>query len=232
MQAQANYNYVKYLWERVRRRTRLVIALDVQDGERALDIARDTSDLCDALKVNYPLILSAGLQVVDRLASHGDVLCDFKVADIPEINRVILEEVFLHSASGVIVHGFPGEDSLRACIDAAEGDIFVVALMSHPGAERFMLPVAEEMAAMAKEAGAAGIVAGATRPEMVTRLRDIVGNLLILSPGVGPQGGDASEALRAGADYLIVGRRITTASEPRRAAEDLLDEIRRAEESL
>jgi orotidine-5'-phosphate decarboxylase len=209
----------------MKKERRLIIALDVEE-ERALSIAEETSDLCDAFKVNYPLVLSAGLRVVDRLASEGDIICDFKVADIPDINRMIVEQVFRHSASGVIIHGFTGQDSLRACIEAADGEVFVVALMSHPGADRFMEPVSEDIARMARESGATGIVVGATRPAGISRLREAAGSLLILSPGVGPQGGDPVEALRAGADHLIVGRRITAATDPRRAAEEILEEIR------
>lgn len=210
----------------MKKERRLIIALDVMEAERALSVAESTSGLCDALKVNYPLVLSAGLGIVDRLADYGDVLCDFKVADIPPINELIVRSAFDHSASGVIVHGFPGADSLEACIAAAEGDVFVVALMSHPGADMFFLPIAEEMAAMAVEKGATGIVAGATRPKSIARLREVVGSLAILSPGVGPQGGDPREALKHGADYIIVGRRITGAPDPARAAEGVLEDIR------
>ncbi len=108
----------------------------------------------------------------------------------------------------------------------------MVALMSHPGAERFLVPIAEEVAAMAKAQGAAGIVVGATRPASIARLRRVVGNLLILAPGIGPQGGDPREALRRGADHLIVGRRITRAPDPKRAAAEVLEEIEQAGESL
>lgn len=215
----------------MKRERRLIIALDVE-AEKALWIAQQTSELCDAFKVNYPLVLSAGLEVVDRLSARGDVLCDLKVADIPEINRLIVKLLFDHSASGVIVHGFPGEDSIMACIEAAKGDVFVVTLMSHPGAERFLAPAAEDIAAMARDRGAAGIIAGATRPERIARFREIVGDLMILSPGIGPQGGDPREAIRQGADHLIVGRRITQAENPAMAAEEVLREIERAGESL
>jgi orotidine-5'-phosphate decarboxylase len=71
---------------------------------------------------------------------------------------------------------------------------------------------------MAVRCGAAGIIAPATRPERLAALRREVGPLLILSPGVGAQGGSASEALRMGADYVIVGRGIYGAEDPREAA--------------
>lgn len=198
----------------MKRDTRLIVALDLREAGPAVALAKRLAPHCDAFKVNFPLVLGAGMEVVDLLADHGPVLCDFKVADIPYTNRLVVEEVFRHRATGVVVHGFPGEDSLRACLEAARGDVFVVAAMSHPGAVRFLLPRAEEVARMAVEEGAAGIVAGATRPELLGHLRKVVGDRLILSPGVGPQGGDPVEAIRQGADHLIVGRRIVTSEDP------------------
>lgn len=216
----------------MRRESGLIIALDLTDDKKAFGIAKGTSKHCDAFKVNYPLVLSAGLGVVEDLSAYGPVICDFKVADIPDIDRLIVGLAFDRGADGVIVHGFPGEDSLKACVEVSAGDIFVVAAMSHPGAAKFIVPAAGDMALMAREAGASGIVAGATRPDIIARLRRVVGSMTILSPGIGPQGGDPVEAIRRGADYLIVGRRITAAKEPVHAAQEAAAEIRSAHESL
>lgn len=213
----------------MRRKNRLILALDVTEESKALRLAADVKDYVDAFKVNYPLVLSRGMQIVDKLAKSGDVLCDFKVADIPNTNRLIVDQVFRHRAKGVIVHGFVGEDSVRSCIDAARGgDVFVVAEMSHPGAERWNAPIAEEIAAMAVEVGATGIIAPATRPERVRELRRIVGDRLILSPGVGLQGGTVADPIAAGADYIIVGRMIYDAQNPRAEAERITRTVAQA----
>jgi len=120
-----------------------------------------------------------------------------------------------------------GEDSIRAAVEAAgEADVFVITEMSHPGGARFTAPHAEEMARMAIQAGAAGIVAPATRPDRVKALRAIVGSRLILAPGVGAQGGKASDAIAAGADAVIVGRAIYEAKDPAKAAREIAAEIR------
>ncbi|MFQ5553089.1 MAG: orotidine-5'-phosphate decarboxylase, partial [Thermoplasmata archaeon] len=212
----------------MRKEKRLIIALDMMEATQAVETAKATAAYVDAFKVNYPLVLSVGLGIVDTLGRFGDVLCDFKVADIPATNRLIVEQAFDHGASGVIAHGFPGRDSLEACLEAAQGDVFVVTAMSHPGAERFLLPQAKKLAQLAVDVGAAGIIAGATRPEVIRELRELVGPLLILSPGVGVQGGSPGEALREGADYLIVGRSITQSEDAAKAADDLLGRIQRA----
>ena len=212
----------------MRRKTRLIVALDVPEESRALRLAADTRDYVDAVKVNYPLVLARGLGIVDKLAKISDVICDFKVADIPNTNRLIVEEVFRHHAKGIIVHGFVGDDAVKACVDAARGDVFVVAEMSHPGATQFNAAIADDLARLAVKVGAAGIVAPATRPERVRQLRAIVGDRIILSPGVGAQGGNPAEPIAAGADYIIVGRAIYDAANPRMEAEKITKEITRA----
>jgi len=206
----------------------LILALDVVEEKRALKIVGEVRELVDAVKVNWPIILGVGPEIITKLSKESDVLCDFKIADIPNTNRLIVHGAFRRGASGVIVHGFPGEDSVKACVDAAKGDVFVVTEMSHPGAERFSAPIAEEIAKMAVKVGATGIIAPATRPERVRGLREIVGKLKIATPGVGAQGGSAADAIRAGADYVIVGRAIYEAKEPRKEAERIVNEIRKS----
>ena len=88
-----------------------------------------------------------------------------------------------------------------------------------------MAPQAEEMARLAAEVGAAGVVAPATRPDRIRLIRSIIGEMLIISPGVGAQGGSPAEALRAGADYLIVGRSVYGSEDPARAAHELLSSL-------
>ncbi len=208
--------------------TRLILALDVVNESKALDIASQVREYVDAIKVNWPLILGAGPEMITKLSKTASVLCDFKVADIPHTNWLIVEEAFKRGASGVIVHGFVGEDSIRACVEAAVGDVFVVTEMSHPGAEKFNAPVAEEIARLAVKSGASGIIAPATRPERIKKLREIIGNIRIASPGVGAQGGNAADTIRAGADYVIVGRRIYESKEPRKEAQSLVKQIQDA----
>lgn len=208
----------------------MILALDVTDRDEALKIAEDVREFVDAIKVGYPLILATGLGIIRELAKLAPIIADFKIADIPNTNRLICEQVFKAGASAVIAQGFTGRDSLDACIEAASEygkDVFVVSEMSHPGGTEFMQPVAEEIARMAAEAGAFGLVAPATRPERVKEIRKIIGdNLTIISPGVGAQGGKASDVISAGADWVIVGRSIYKAESPKEVARQITEEIK------
>ena len=209
----------------MQKKTRIILALDVTSHADALRVVGVVKDYVDAIKINWPLILAAGPDIIREMSKVKDVICDFKISDIPNTNRLIVEQAMSRGASAVICHGFAGEDSVKACVDAAKGQVFVVTEMSHPGGKQFTAPVADMLAAIAKAAGARGIVAPATRPERISALRKIIGNMEIITPGVGAQGGKASDAIRAGADYIIVGRAIYEAADPRDAARKLADEV-------
>ncbi len=208
---------------------RVILALDEVDPNRARSIAAAVRPHVDAVKVGWALFLSGGRELISDLGRGGYLLGDFRTAEIPNTTRLIVEQVVKLGVSGIITQGFVGQDSVRAAVEAANGkDVFVITEMSHPGGAQFTAPHADDMARMAVQAGATGIVAPATRPERVRMLRGIVGNRLILSPGVGAQGGKASDAIRAGADALIVGRSIYEAADPAKAALAIAAELEAA----
>ncbi len=210
------------------KKTQLILALDVTDGTKAISISKDVVEYVDAVKIGYPLVLGAGIEIIGTLSEFAPVIADFKVADIPNTNRLICTGAFEAGASAVIVHAFTGRDSLSECVKTAReynGEIYVVTEMSHPGAVDFMQPKALELARLAVESGASGVVAPATRPQRVKEIRSVVGELAIISPGVGAQGGSAAEAVRAGADYVIVGRSIYSSKNPAIEAEKIAKEI-------
>ena len=200
----------------------LILALDVLEREKALSIAKVCAPHIDAIKLGYPLILSCGLSIASALKVHGlPLIADFKVADIPNTNKLIADQVFAAGFSSIICHGFPGKDSVQACVDSAlrhGGECYVVAEMSHPGATEFFIGcTGEHIAKLAVECGADGIIAPATRPFRVKILRSFIGNKKILSPGVGAQGGNATE-IAGMVDGIIVGRALYEAPDPAAAA--------------
>ncbi|TGC11419.1 orotidine-5'-phosphate decarboxylase [Methanolobus halotolerans] len=211
--------------------TRLILALDVLDSDEAIRISKAVAGHVDAIKVGYPLVLASGLQIIEKLVKYAPIIADFKVADIPNTNRLICEQVFDAGADAVIVQGFTGHDSLEACVELArerKKDIFVVTEMSHPGALDLMQEAGKAIAKMAADQCASGVVAPATRPERVKQIRRIIGEeLAIISPGVGAQGGSASDAIMAGTDWVIVGRSLYQSADPAGAAAGIVREIKK-----
>lgn len=204
--------------------TELVLALDVTEREQAISVARACAPHIDCIKLGYPLILRSGLGIAKELIPLGlPLVADFKVADIPNTNRLITDVVFDAGFSGIICQGFTGRDSVTACVEGAHargGSCYVVAEMSHPGAPEFFHGgVAERLAELAVSCNADGIIAPATRPDRVRVLRGIIGSKRIYSPGVGAQGGDAN-AVAPLVDGIIVGRAIYEAKDPAAAAKE------------
>ena len=208
---------------RIKRRTGLVLALDVTDWKKAMDITGRAAEYLDAVKVNYPIILGCGPGIITQIVENAGVpvIADFKVADVPHTNRAIAKHAFELGASGIICQPFTGTESVEACALAARdagADIYVVVAMSHPGAGQFFSPRLDEFVKLALEVEADGVIAPATRLEELRRVSELIPDTMIMSPGVGAQGGDAREAVEAGADFIIVGRAIYDAEDPGSAA--------------
>ncbi|MFH1773572.1 MAG: orotidine-5'-phosphate decarboxylase [Methanobacteriota archaeon] len=209
----------------MQKNNRIILALDVESEEKALQICEEVAEYIDAIKVGYPLVLKTDLSIIKKLKNFKKpVIADFKAADIPEISRKICEIATKNGADYVIVHGFVGEDVVKACGGVAE--IFVVAEMSHPGAKDFMSSEAEKIAKIAKKY-AYGIVAPATRPERIKQLRKIVGDIVIISPGIKAQGAAVGDAIKAGADFEIIGRGIYASRDPKKAAQEFADILKK-----
>ena len=205
-------------------KNRIIHALDVEDRDKALKIARGIREHVDAIKISYPLALKCGLGIIREIKEEArlPILACFKVADIPEISKRIMQVTIAAGANGITIHGIFGRDMIKKCIDVAgpKGvDVFVLTEMSHPGALDLTQSLGEKIAKMAKELGATGIVAPATRPKRVKRYREIVGDdLVIISPGIGPQGGSIGDAILHGANFEIVGRLIYNSPDQAEAA--------------
>lgn len=206
--------------------SRLILALDVYERERALQIARETADYLWAIKVNWPLIIGSGLGIVTELKEETGlpVIADLKLADIPNTNRLIAGRVFEAGADYIIAHSFVGSDSVRAVMEL--GKTIIVVEMSHPGAREFIQPVTDKLIELANHLKPFGVIAPATRPERVAYIRSkLKPGIKILTPGVGAQGGKAGEVLKAGADYIIVGRSIYASDNPRESARRIYEEL-------
>lgn len=208
----------------------LVLALDLTSREKALEIVEKTKDFIDAIKVNYPIVLSCGIGIVKELSKVKPVIADFKIADIPYTSSLIAEIAFKNGANAVICHGFVGRDVLKEILRVAEnydGKVYVVTELTNDGAKEFMKPFARKIAEIAKEIGCHGLIAPATKPERVKEVREVAKNLEILSPGIGVQKGKLEEIARY-VDGIIVGRSIYNADDPKKAAREIKERFRKA----
>lgn len=211
----------------------LILALDETDYRKAMNIVNTVGKYVDAIKLNWPIILANGPQIITEISNHFRVICDFKVSDVPHTNSMVTSAAVKLGASGIIVHGFTGIDAVEACINSAHGaSVFLVVEMSNPGSADFGRRFADELAGMAVQLRVDGVVAPATRPERIKHFRSLLGKMPILAPGVGAQGGDAREAITNGADALIVGRSIYGSSEPLDVVNTYLSEIQSGREAI
>ncbi|HLH85681.1 MAG TPA: orotidine-5'-phosphate decarboxylase [Thermoplasmataceae archaeon] len=205
---------------------RLIIALDVYDLAKAINIASETADICFAFKVNWPLVMNSGVGAISELSRFGRVICDFKLADIPNTNTLITDRARSAGAWGIISHSAVGEDSLRAVVKSAKSmKVFSVVYMSHPGWSDIMGDSLSRLISISRSAGVDGLIGPGNEPDVLRKIRQYEKQLPILAPGIGAQGGSPLKAIQAGADYIIVGRSIYSSDDPRRSAMALLDDI-------
>ncbi len=239
--------FIKTLEERVRsQKTRLIHALDVANTfppnaphsarqnliEYACHVAAAVAPHVVAIKLNYPLVLAAGLEIVHHLKlilPELPLIADFKVADIDNTNAWIARHAFAAGFDAIIVHGFIGDDAIRSVLKEAKkaGDrgVILVVDMSHPGAAQFIHPQTPRLVNLAKQLKVTGVIAPGTRPAHVREIRNFIGlKTLILAPGVGVQGGKPGSAVSAGANYEIVGRSIYSAKDPAMKAKELAEQ--------
>lgn len=208
----------------------IILAMDVTNINKAMELMDKVSNYLDTVKIGYPLVLAEGLESVSKIKKKYDcrVICDFKLADIPATNQKIADVTFQAGADAIIVHGFVGLDSVKSCLESAEKvgkDIFLLTEMSHPGATNFIQPVSMNIASMGVEIGITHYVGPSTRLERLKMIREIVGkDSFIISPGVGVQGGDPRETLQF-ADAIIVGRSIYLSDDPVNALESIIGYI-------
>ncbi|WP_019154784.1 orotidine-5'-phosphate decarboxylase [Robertmurraya massiliosenegalensis] len=209
------------------KQSQIILALDLPNKKKSFDIMDECHDLIDAIKVNYPLILTEGLSIITELKNRYSlpIIADFKVADVPVTNNRIVKLVKAAGADMIMVHGFIGPDALFEIkkIAGDEMGVIVVTELTHPGGLEFTRKFSEDFAKMAAFFQCYGIQAPGTRPDQIKHLRRTVGpDLNILCCGIGSQGGSFLNAIEAGADFCIIGRAIYDSDSPRKAVQEFL----------
>jgi orotidine-5'-phosphate decarboxylase len=206
---------------------RLIAALDIYDADRAIDLARILKDEIKAIKVNWPLIMSAGSSIIRDLSRFSPVLCDFKIADIPNTNRLITRKALEDGGWGIISHSIIGSDSLKAVIEESRGrmKVFSIVAMSHPGFKEFMEPLSNDLISSSINCGVDGFIVPGNNYDVISQVKERAGGLTLVATGIGAQGGAADLAIRAGADYVIVGRSLYQSDDPLKTAREINSSI-------
>ena len=223
---------------------KVILANDYNSSEKNLqnktiqNIKKLNPYLC-AIKLNFHLLLPLSSKEIIKInkTAHDyglQTIADIKLNDIGNTNRVTTEHLWNLGFDAVIANPIMGLDSLKNLVKSSHKEKNGVITLCHMSAPEARLSYDMEIKMGKKQqlyqlflnwaltAKVDGIVVGATFPKIIQYCSKQAGkNLSIFSPGVGTQGGNASEVISSGTDYLIVGRTILNAKNPINVAKEL-----------
>jgi orotidine-5'-phosphate decarboxylase len=235
---------------------KLLVALDVESGGRALELADKLTGIVGGFKVGSRLFTLEGPALVTELvARRARVFLDLKFHDIPnQVAQAVAAAV--HTGAWMVdVHASGGLAMMEAAVKAGREAASQVGrpmplvvgvtvltsmnqdMLAQTGVDRPLLEQVVSLAQLAKSAGLQGVVAS---PHEIRAIRQACGaDFAIVTPGIrgASAGGDQNdqmrtmgpaEAVRAGANYLVVGRPIIVAPDPRAAAQKIVEELNQA----
>jgi orotidine-5'-phosphate decarboxylase len=223
-------------------REKLIVALDYWDINDAVNLVRDLGDEVSFYKVGLGLQLAGGDRFAKELIQQGKrVFLDYKYLDIEETIKSAVKRAAELKIDFLTVHGVAG--ILKAAVEGRGNSnlkILCVTVLTSMDAEDikemgFQCDVEALVLARAKkalDAGIDGVIASALEAAAIKR--QTKNKLMIVSPGIRPRDSASDdqkrvatpgEAIRAGADYLVIGRPITRAVNPKQAAKDIISEI-------
>ena len=226
--------------------------------EFCLRLIDSTAEFAAAFKPNAAFFESLGSEgwkalqeVIAAIPAGIPVILDAKRGDISSTAEAYARSTFdLLGASAVTLSPYLGYDSIKPFLANPAHGAFLLCKTSNPGSvdlqdlalggDHSNLCLYEQVACLAEDWNTddnLGLVVGATYPEALRRIRHLTANLWILAPGVGTQGGDLAAALQAGLRddglgmLIPVSRAIARSDDPRRAAEEILANLRRERDS-
>lgn len=227
-------------------RQKLIVALDVPNASAASVLLDRLDDTCAWFKVGLELFVAAGPSVLEPILRRGHkVFLDLKLHDIPNTVAGAVRSAASLGASMLTLHAAGGPAMLTAAREALAGTenapelLAVTVLTSMDAAQVNAIGLqhspAEQVDLLARMGLEAGIRGFVCSPQEVGALRSLTGpEGVLVIPGIRPAGGDVgdqkriatpADALNSGASYLVVGRPITQAPDPAKAAEAILNEM-------
>jgi orotidine-5'-phosphate decarboxylase len=222
---------------------KLVVALDVPSVEEARALVAKLGNSVGVYKIGLELLFSGGFALAQELASHGhSVFVDAKLLDIEATVERATAAIARMGVTFLTVHALDKKTLEAAVRGRGESPLKLLGVtvltslsssdLVQQGIDHPLPEIVLHRASLAKEAGFDGVIASG---QEAAAIRKISGpDFLIVTPGVRPQGAPEQDqaravtpamAIAAGADYLVVGRPIIRASDPRVAAEAVAAEI-------
>jgi orotidine-5'-phosphate decarboxylase len=222
-------------------RDRLIVALDLSSVEAAEAAVACLGDAVSFYKIGYQLAYAGGLRLTPKLVEAGKrVFLDLKLHDIGNTVAQGVKSVSRLGATFLTVHAYP--QTMQAAVEAREGGLRILAVtvltsyddgdLSDAGYDTTVQKLVAARADQARTLGVDGLVCS---PQEAANVRSVVGKgMTVVTPGVRPAGAVAGDqkrimtpaaAIAAGADYLVIGRPIIAAADPRAAAEAIVVEI-------
>lgn len=219
----------------------VIVALDVETAAEARAIVNALGDAASFYKVGYELYAAAGMDFVRELKSHGHrVFLDLKLYDIGETVRRGVAQIARSGADFLTIHGM--RQVMRAAAEGrGDSNLKLLAVtvltsvddrdLEDDGYTRSVAELVDLRARNAMADGADGLICSALD---VRRLRGIWPKAILATPGVRSQGAGVqdqkrvatpAEAIASGADYVIMGRQITRAADPRAEIRRVLEEV-------
>lgn len=223
---------------------KIIVAIDTPDAASALHLVESLGDTVGWVKIGLQLFTAEGPAIIRQMKDLGrKVFLDLKFHDIPNTAREAVHSAVALGVDMTTIHLAGGRSMVQEAVGAAENSSLLVlgvtvltslneSELHEIGVPRTPAEQVESLVALGTQVGLRGVVCS---PLEISLLRARFGKThTIVTPGVRPAGsatGDQSrimtpgDALRAGADHLVIGRPITAAASPRDAAQKILDEI-------
>jgi orotidine 5''-phosphate decarboxylase, subfamily 1 len=227
---------------------KLIVALDFSDLREALQLVEGLGDCVNFYKVGMQLFYQSGAEIISELAKKDKkIFLDLKLHDIPNTVAGAIQSLSGLGVDMLTLHTLGGPKMMEAAAEAREkyssGKMKIVGVTvltsidseeaSSLGWEKPISEYALSLAGLAKASGLDGVVASPQEAEMIKK--QYGANFSVVTPGIRPAGSDIgdqsriatpSNALASGSDFLVIGRPITQVSNPRKAAEKILEEMK------
>jgi orotidine-5'-phosphate decarboxylase len=213
-------------------KSKLIVALDVESFQAAVDLVQVTRGVVDVFKVGSQLFTRVGPRIIEYLHDHGkECFLDLKFHDIPHTVARAVESAAALRVRMLTLHASGGEEMLKAAATIPNHPLLLgVTVLTSVGGD-----VQAEVLRLAKLVEACGSDGVIASPQEIRLLREAMGkDFLIVTPGIRPasvETGDQkrvmtpANAVAAGVNYIVVGRPIIAASDPAQAAARIVEEM-------